>query len=61
MRLSLVVDSWGCSPVAVSGLLIAVAFLVSEHMLRGEGFSTCGSLALEHRLSCSKAYGIFLD
>ena len=35
--------------VAVRGLLIAVASLVAEH--RCTGFSSCGSWALERRLS----------
>ena len=48
----------GPPPVAVSGLLIAVASLVAEHRLQARasvvvalGLSICGSRALEHRLS----------
>ena len=37
--------------VAVHGLLIAVASLVAKHGSRRMGFSSCGSLALEHRCS----------
>ena len=41
------------SPVAVHGLLIAVASLVEDHGLQ----SSCSSQALEHRLSsCVRAY-----
>ena len=32
-------------------LLIAVASLVAERRLQGEGFSSCSSGALEHRLN----------
>ncbi|KAI4582839.1 hypothetical protein MJG53_008052 [Ovis ammon polii x Ovis aries] len=42
--------------IVVSGLPIAVDFLVSAHRL-----NTCSSQALELKLSCSKACGIFLD
>ena len=42
----------GLSLVAVSGLLIVVASLVVEPAFsRCVGFSSCGSWALEHRLS----------
>ena len=49
----------GATLVAVHGLLIAVASLVVEHRLQAHklqqlwhaGFSSCGSWALEHRLS----------
>ena len=37
--------------VVVHGLLIAVASLVVEHGLQARGLSSCGSRALEHRLS----------
>ena len=37
--------------VAVCGLLIAVASLVAEHTLQARGLSSCGSWALELRLS----------
>ena len=54
--------------VAVRGLLIAVASLVTEHRLQACGLSSCGSQALEcrlsscgARLSCSAACGIFPD
>ena len=51
--------------VAVHGLLIAVASLVSEQGLTG--FSSCGmlwhvgSVVVAHGLGCSEAYGIFPD
>ena len=59
MGFSLLTASRGCSLVAVSRLLIAVASLVAEHGLQGawalvavaRGLSSCGSQALEHRLS----------
>ena len=52
----------GLSLVAVHGLLMAVVFPVAEHGLQGarasvvvahglHGLSSCGSQALEHRLS----------
>ena len=60
--------SRGYSLVAVHGLLIAVASLAAEHRFQGLDFSSCGSQALEHRLSsCGardqllSACGIFLD
>ena len=37
--------------VAVCGLLIAVAFLLRSTGSRRAGFSSCGSWALERRLS----------
>ena len=50
--LSLVVAGTGCSPVAVHGLLMAVASLLAEHRSLGRtGFSGCGSQTLEHRLN----------
>ena len=60
---SLVVAKGSYSLVAVHGLLIAVASLVAEDRLEGmqasvvsaRGLSSCGSQALEHRLS---SYGI---
>ena len=42
---------WGLLFVVVRGLLIAVASLVAEHGPRRVGFSSCGSRALERRLS----------
>ena len=70
--LSLVVGSEGCSLGACmgfssSGLLIAVASVfLAEPRLALHGFSSCGSWALEHRLSsggtqfsCTTACGIF--
>ena len=56
---SLFVVSGGYSPVAVHGLLIAMASLVVEHRLYGSqasvaeahGLRSCGSWALEHRLN----------
>ena len=59
-RLSLAVESGSFSLVAVNGLLVAAAAsLVGEHRLQGvpasvavgHGFISCGSQALEHRLS----------
>ena len=52
-RLSLVVVSRGLLFVMVHRLLIAVASLIAEHRL------CAGSTAVGHRLSCSKAHGIF--
>ena len=37
--------------VAARGLLIGVASLVAEHRLSARGLSSCGSQALERRLS----------
>ena len=57
-------------PLAVMcGPLISLASLVSEHWLSGAwasvvgapGLQSTGSTAAVHRLSCSKACGIFLD
>ena len=56
---SLVVGSKSYSLVKALGLLIAVASLIAEHGLWGaqasvvqaSGLSSCGSRALEHRLS----------
>ena len=67
--LSRAVVSGVYSPDAVHGSLIAVASLVLENRLWGlrtsvvaaRGLSNCSSLALEHRLSCSAACGIFPD
>ena len=45
---------WGLLFVAVHGLLIAVASLVAEHkaaVVVARRLSSCGSWALEHRLS----------
>ena len=61
---SLVAASQGYSEFAVSGLLVAVASLVSEHRLQGtrasaavaRGLSSCGSRAVEHRLSSRGAW-----
>ena len=64
---SLAVESGGCSPVGVLGLLIAVASLAAGHGLQGTpGFSSCSTRAqqssfwalehrLKHRFSCSAA------
>ena len=49
MDFTLVEVSGGCSPVGVRRLLIAVAFLVAEHMLSGKWASV--AVALEYRLS----------
>ena len=37
--------------VVMHGLLTVVASLVAEHGSRRTGFSSCGTWALEHRLS----------
>ena len=72
---SLVAESGDCSLAVVCGPLTAVAPLVAEHRLQSvqasvaaaHGLSSCGSWALEHRLSrghrliCSTACGIFPD
>ena len=73
---SLAVERGGYSLTAVSGLLLAVAYLM-EQRLQGtkssvaatHGLSSCGSPALEHRLQSggtqaqllTQACGIFLD
>ena len=44
-------DEQGPLFIAVRGLLIVVASLVAEHGLQACGLSSCGSRALEHRLS----------
>ena len=57
--LSLVVEGGGQSLVVMHGLLIAVVSLTGQHRLQGKqalvivarGLSSCGSQALEHRLS----------
>ena len=48
---------------AVHRFLLVMASLVAEHewALGSMGFGTCGSLALEHGVSCSVACGIFPD
>ena len=57
---SLVVESRSYSLVEVRGLLIVVALLLWSMGSRTWGFSSCGFLSLEHRLSsCSAACGIF--
>ena len=50
--------------VVVCGLLIAAASVVVEHRLQScrlESLWHSGSVVMAHRLSCSKACGIFLD
>ena len=42
--------------VVVHGLLMAMASLVVEHGLLARGLSSCGSQALEHRLSSCGAW-----
>ena len=54
---SLVAVGWGYSPVAVPGLLIVMASLVTEHAL----YHTWTSVVVIHGPSCSAACGIFLD
>ena len=64
---SLVVESVGQSLVAVGGLLIVVASLITEHGLQGaHGLGSCssglystGSIVVALGLSCSKAREIF--
>ena len=53
---SLVVESEGYSLVAVGRLLFTVTSLVAEHRLQG-----MGSVVVVYGVSCSVAYGIFLD
>ena len=61
LELFLVVASRGYSLVVVHGLLIAVASLVVEHGALGqEGFSSCGSQALEHRLNSCGTWALLL-
>ena len=55
--LSLVAESRDYFLVVVHGLLVGVASLVAEHGLWGMWASVAGAF----RLSCPKAYGIFLD
>ena len=67
---------WGLFFVAVRGLLIAVASLVSEHRLQARGLQSlwhagsvvvargiqsAGSVVVAHGISCSMACGIFPD
>ena len=52
---SLVVQSRGCSLVAICGLLVMVASLVVEHEAVGTG-----SVVVTQGPSCSVACGIFL-
>ena len=76
MGFSLVAASGGFCLAAACGLLIAVVSLVLEHRPQGTWASvvvhmgsvfattrlkSTGSIAVAHRLSCSSAYGIFLD
>ena len=51
----MVVTSDGTLPVAVLGLLAAVASLAVEQAPGRVGFGSCGSRALEHRLSSGGA------
>ena len=53
---SLVSGSGGYSLLVVHGLHVEVASLVADH-----GLQSTGSALVVHRLSCSKACGIFLD
>ena len=50
---SLVVVNWGCSlaPVVVLGFSLPWLLLLQSTASRCEGFSSCGSLALENELS----------
>ena len=61
LALSLVVASRGYSLVATQGLLTTVAPLVVEQGLQAHSFTSCSMWALELRLSCSLACGIFPD
>lgn len=56
-RLSLVVASGDYSWVAVCGLFTVVPSFAAEHRLQG----MWALAAVAHRLSCSKACGIFAD
>ena len=66
----------GCSLVVVRGLLIAVAFLATEHRLQACGLhwlwhmgsvvaaprlGSAASVVVVHKLSCAMAFGIFPD
>ena len=55
---SLVAASRGCSPVAIHGLLSAVASL---QQTMDSGLESTGSVVVTHGLSCSEACGIFPD
>ena len=69
MDFSLVAVSRGYSLVAMCGLLIAMASLVvgaraPGHVGSGDVMPrvlSTGSVVVVHRLSCTEAYGIFLD
>ena len=60
-RLSLVVASGGYSSLRCTGFSLWWLLLLWSTGSRFTGFSSCGSWALERRLSCSVACGIFLD
>ena len=67
-RLSLVAASRGCSLLRCVGFSLQWLLLLQSTGSRRAGFSSCGSWALERRLSscgtglsCSTACGIFLD
>ena len=49
-------SEWGLLFAAVRGLLIAVAFLVTDH-----GLQSTALVVVVHGLSCFAACGIFLD
>ena len=65
LRLSLVAESGACSLLAVSGLLIAVAFSCLRALALGAGFSILwaarGLSSVTRGLSCPVTCGIFLD
>ena len=64
LRVCLVVVSQSYSLVAELGLLIAVVSLIVEHGLKVPGLrylQYTGSVVVTHGLSCSTAFGIFLD
>ena len=67
-RLSLVAASRGCSSLQCAGFSLRWLLLLQSTGSRRLGFRSCGSRALEHRLSvvahglsCSVACGIFPD
>ena len=59
--LSLVVASGGYSLLRCAGFPLWWLLLLRSTGSRPAGFSSCGSWALERRLSCSMACGIFPD
>ena len=60
-ELSLVTVVGGCSRLGCTGLPLCWLLLLWSMGSRYTGFSSCASRGLEHRLSCSEAYGVFPD